>query len=108
MPDNSNAKDEYARMIELLKHYATLQFAELSVFIAIMSAGIVFLFGSNAPSEPIPLFVMLGMAIIALCLWIIQESNSYQMSHFLRRAAQLELDLGYHGYSKLPGMPRYI
>ena len=101
MADDSAAKDEYARMIELVKHYATIQFAELSVFIVIMSAAGVSLFSPNTPRGAARVVLMFGAALTALCLWVIHESNSYQMWLFLKRAAQLEEQLGYQGYSKL-------
>ena len=104
---HENARDEYTRMVELVRHYVTLQFAELSVFIAIMSAAVAFLFGPNAPKEPMLSVIKAGVALIALCLWIVQESNSYQMSRFLRRAVELEAVLGYKGFSTFPGMPEY-
>jgi hypothetical protein len=105
--DNDSARDEYTRMVELLKHYATLQFAELSVFIGVMGAAILFLFGVNTPRGAARVFLLFGMSLAAMCLWVIHESNSKQMWHFLKRAAQLETQLGYQGYSKLPGMLVY-
>ncbi len=96
-------KDEYARIVELLRHYAALQFAELSVFMAVMGAAVSFFFGANPHPGPTRVPLLSGMAFVVVCLWVIHESNSRQMWHFLRRGASLEGQLGYEGYSTLDG-----
>jgi hypothetical protein len=47
---------------------------------------------------------MFGMAATAACFWIIWESNSFQMWHIMNRAKEPEENLGYKGYSMLPGI----
>ena len=102
-----DTKHEYDKSIELYKHYSTVQFARLSVFVAVMSAGIVYLLGDKSPSEPALSIGNIAMIIVTGLFWIMQESDMYIVGHFLRRSAQLEITLGYCGFSKMPGMPKY-
>lgn len=106
LTDNSSAEEEFARTIDLVKHYANLQFAELTVTIAITVGGIGFVFGGSAPHGLARILVVFGMAAVAACFWIIWESNSFQMWHFLKRAKELEPDLGYRCYSTMPGIDK--
>ena len=102
-------KHEYERSIDILKQYMTLQFAQLSVFIAINGAAFAFLFGGTPPN--ISLCGGAGakalVAVIAALFWVLQESHMYVVSHFFRRSASLEAELGYRGFLDLPGMPKY-
>jgi hypothetical protein len=106
MTEQRGAADELGKTIDLIKHYASLQFAELTVLIAVAGAGIGFIFGATGPHGPLRLLLMFGMAATAASLWVIWESNSVQMWHFLYRAAKLEKALGYEGYSGLRGINR--
>ena len=106
MADRANTKDEFGKTIDLIKHHANLQFAELTVLIAIAGAGIGYIFGATGPHGTVRLLFMFGMAAAVVCFWIIWESNSLQMWHFMKRAKELEKDLGYGGYTTLPGMDK--
>jgi len=106
MTERTSLEDEFGKTIDLIKHHANLQFAELTVLIAIAGAGIGFIFSATGPHGPVRLLFMFGMAATAACFWVIWESNSFQMWHFMKRAKQLEKDLGYEGYSRLRGMER--
>ena len=94
-------EDEFGKTIDLIKHYANLQFAELSVLMAIAGAGVGFIFGSAEPQDPVRSWLIFAMAGTATCFWVIWESNSRQMWHFIARAKDLERALGYGGYSRL-------
>ena len=102
-------KHEYERSIDILKQYTTLQFAQLSVFIAINGAAFAFLFGGTPPilSPYGGAGVKALTAIIATLFWVLQESHMYVVAHFFRRSANLEKELGYRGFLALPGMPEY-
>ena len=106
MANKHSAEDEFTKIVDIYKHYSNLQFAELSVSIAITGAGLAFIFGDKAPVGSVRTLFMFGMALTAACFWIIWEGNSYQMWHFLSRALQLEQILGYKGFSTLPGIRR--
>jgi hypothetical protein len=106
MANGHSTEDEFAKTVDIYKHYSNLQFAEISVFIAITGVGIGFIFGANAPICSVRTLFMFGMALIAACFWVIWEGNSYQMWHFLNRAMQLEKNLGYQGFSTLRGIRR--
>lgn len=101
------AQEEYDRSIAYNKHCTTIQFGQISVFLAAMTVCMVFFYGDHPPAEPLLTFGKLGTAFIALCLWIMSESHAYMSGRFFRRAAQLEIELGYQGLSTMPGMPEY-
>lgn len=107
--DKSHLRHEYERSLDVLKLYMTLHFAQLSVFIAINGAAVAFLFREQAqPLESIAVIAAeLGITVVALLFWIMEESRMYVISHFLRRSAKLEIALGYRGFSVLRGMPEY-
>ncbi|MFH1007456.1 MAG: hypothetical protein V1800_08145 [Candidatus Latescibacterota bacterium] len=101
------AKDEYDRSMDYCKHCTLIQFGQISVFLAAMTACVVFFYGEHPPSGTLLKFGKLGTSFIAFCLWITTESHAYMSGHFFRRVAQLEIILGYQGLSRMPGMPDY-
>ncbi len=101
------AKEEYDKCVEFIKYSGTVQFGQVSVFLAVMTGCVLFFFGEEPPNECLRSFGKLGIVVVATCLWITHESHSHLAAHFLRRAAKLEKKLRHKSFSALPGMPEY-
>jgi hypothetical protein len=109
LPESGALRHEYDKSLDLIKHYATIQFAQLSVYIAMNGAALSVLFGSQPyPLTDLHSFLATAfLAITCLLFFVMQESHMYLVSHFLRRAASIEIQLKYKGLSQFPGMPEY-
>ena len=105
---NDSLKDEYLDASSNMKHYGTLHFAELTVFVAITAGIITLVFTSHPPLLPlIRKLLKFGGFIVTICFWLMDISGVYLWTHFAKRAAELESQLGYRQYSSLPGAPKF-
>ena len=102
MADGS-VKDEYAHASENIRHYQTIRFSLLTVFMAIC-AGILTVFAATAAKSPGALTLILKLAGLGttFLFWILQERTMLFWNHFVRRAAELESTLNYQQYSARP------
>lgn len=86
-----DAAGEYARSLELLRHYAAVQFAQLSLFVAVVAGAVGLLYRADSLTAApfLLLCAKIAVAIVLACLWVAQESHMYCVAHLLRRAASL-------------------
>jgi hypothetical protein len=102
---DAGPEKEYQEAASAMRHYGTIQFAALTVFIAI-TGGLIALLYSKSTDIPIPIrfAIMFGGLLISIFFFLIELSNSYHWSHVARRAGELETEvLNYKLYSSLPG-----
>lgn len=97
------ARAEYLDVSSNLRHWNTLRFAELTIYIAIMGAMMNLAFAG--PSGPLSLFgIIIRVAgfLVSLLFWILQERTMAWWYTFIDRAAELEEVLGYKQYRRRP------
>ena len=98
-----NPKDEYLDASNNARQYQTIRFAQLTVYLALIGFLLNFLFsGSSSITFLVRIFLQLGGLISTLLFWIHQERTMTYWNHFVRRAAQLEEELGFKQYSTRP------
>lgn len=101
--DKENAKAEYLDVSSNLRHWNTLRFAELTIYIAVMGAMMNFAFGNAADyTESFSLVVKTAGILISLLFWILQERTMMWWYSFVKRAAELEEILGFEQYRRRP------
>ena len=98
-----NARDEYLDASNNVRHYGTLRFAELTIYIAITAGLLTVTYGRPAPQVVV---VSAGVKVAGLLVttlfWILQERTMLYWYHFTNRAVELERDLGFKQYSTRP------
>jgi hypothetical protein len=100
--------NEYSDLTSNMRHYASMRFAQLTIFAAITAALLKFLLDSNSSLQPtIKELLTWGGFVISLVFWVMEISSALMWRHFARRAAELESKLGYRQYSTLPTAPRF-
>ncbi len=100
---NRNPLEEYKDLSANMRQYASMRFAQLTLFIA-MTAGLFnLLFGSNSTISGLPrdIFKSVGI-LIAIAFWVMEERAADYWHHFRRRAVELESELGYRQYTTRP------
>lgn len=100
---NGNLKDEYLDASNNVRHFQTVRFAQLTIFIAISGGLLSILFRRT---EPLPgyggAFIKIaGLMITALYL-VLQERTMLYWRHFVNRSAELEEQLGFKQYTTRP------
>lgn len=94
---------EYLDATNNIRHYQTTRFAMLTIFIALVAGLINIQFGG---SEPLPfissLILKLAGLAITLLYFILHERTMLYWRHFVKRASELEQELGYRHYSSRP------
>ncbi len=102
MPSGT-AKDEYMDASNNLRQFQSLRFAQLTVFLAIIGVILNLLFGGSATTVPARVFLLKSAGLIlTLLFWVQQERTMLWWTHFVRRAAELEEELGFKQYSTRP------
>lgn len=97
------ANTEYLDVSSNLRHWNTLRFAELTIYIAIMGAMMNVAFGRSVEQPPeFLLLVKVAGFVVSLLFWILQERTMMWWYAFVERAAQLEEILGYEQYRNRP------
>lgn len=99
-----NPKDEYLDASSNQRQFQSIRFAQLTVYLALTGFLLNLLFG-NATEQMTPLVRILleiGGLITTLLFWIHQERTMAYWNHFVRRAAELEVILGFKQYSNRP------
>jgi hypothetical protein len=98
-----DAKVEYIDISTNLRHWNTLRFAELTIFIAITGAMMNIAFGRSTPLTLIfGLVLKTAGFLIALLFWILQERTMTWWYTFVQRAAKLEEILEFEQYRGRP------
>ena len=105
--NNNYYKDEYNDTSANMRHYGTLRFARLTVFIVITGAMINYLFNPNVEIPLNSLQLKICALIISVMFWIVEVSDMFMWTRFIQRAAILEKQLKYEQYSRLPGSPGF-
>ena len=102
MPSGS-PKDEYLDASNNQRQFQSMRFAQLTVFLAIIGVILNLLFGGGEVLTPIrALLLKLGGLIMTLLFWVQQERTMLWWNHFVRRAAELEEELGFKQYTSRP------
>jgi hypothetical protein len=101
--DKPDLKDEYLDVSDNIRHWNTLRFAELTIYIALTGAMLNAITGN---SPPLPTLVsaqakIAGLAVTILFL-VLQERTMLYWYSFIQRAAELEKELGFQQYSSRP------
>lgn len=97
------AKVEYIDVSTNLRHWNTLRFAELTIFIAITGAMMNIAFGKSTPlTMEFNLLIKIAGFIVSLLFWILQERTMTWWYTFVLRAAELEEVLEFEQYRKRP------
>ncbi len=96
-------KDEYLDASANQRQFQSLRFAMLTVYLAI-SGFLLNLLAGHSATLPMPAALMLraGGLIVTLLFWIHQERTQAYWNHFVRRAAELEEQLGFSQYRTRP------
>ena len=98
-----DARVEYLDVSSNLRHWNTLRFAELTIYIAMMGAmmNVAFAGGSDSPST-FGVVVRAAGVLVSLLFWILQERTMAWWYAFVHRASELEEVLGYKQYRRRP------
>lgn len=104
-----NNLEEYKELSINMRHYGGVSITLITVYAA-LTAGLVTVLKSMSTSLSFKQLILLkiaGLAVTAL-LGSMEISAIYLWGRFARRAAELELDLGFKQYSSLPGAPKFL
>lgn len=101
--DKEAAKTEYIDVSTNLRHWNTLRFAELTIYIAIMGAMMNIAFGgSGEMTWSVSLMVKAAGIIVSILFWVLQERTMAWWYGFVQRAAELEEVLDFEQYRRRP------
>lgn len=99
----SDLKDEYLDVSANIRHWNTLRFAELTIYIALTGAMLNAIIGKSPPLPPVvsaPAKIA-GM-VVTILFFVLQERTMLYWYGFIERAAELEKELGFQQYSSRP------
>ena len=100
--------DEYKELGANMRHYSTHYTVLLGVFLALSGGLISVVFGANAPTSFVVLFTLKCVGFFFTVLfWMKTESAHFLWGRFIRRAAEIEPQLGFSQYSSLPDSPKF-
>ncbi len=103
-PPLGSAKDEYLDASSNARQFLVLRFAELTIFMTATGAIMAVAFSKiAAPSVPeAALALKLAGLVVAGVFWVMEGRTMAYWRHFVRRAAELERQLGFSQYSSRP------
>jgi len=104
----SAARDEYLDASANARQYITLRFAELTIFMTATGAILAVSFSAVAAPltrEAAVALKLAGLAVAAV-FWVLEDRTMAYWRHFVRRAAELEPELGFRQYSTRPAPGR--
>jgi hypothetical protein len=104
-----NNLEEYKDLSINLRHYGGVSFTIITVYAA-LNAGFITVLKSLSTSLSFNQIILLKIAGLVLTglLWFMEYSAMYLWGRFIRRASELEADLGFRQYSSLPGAPKFL
>jgi hypothetical protein len=104
-----NNLEEYKDLSINMRHYGNVSITLITVYAA-LTAGLVTVLKSLSASLSFKQLILLKIAglVLTSLLWLMEYSAIYLWSRFVRRAAELEADLGFKQYSSLPGAPKFL
>lgn len=98
-----NPKDEYLDVSANQRHFMTLRFAQLTVFLALTGFLLnVSLGDGGGMSTGARVLLKIGGLLATLLFYVHQERTMVYWNHFVRRAAEMEEELGFRQYSTRP------
>jgi len=102
MASGDASRDEYLDLSENMRHYRTIFFAHLTVFMTLTGGLLVFVFKSDPPlTDWMKTTFKIGGLLFSAVFWINHEIHLYRIRHYLQRAIDLEGSLGYRQYSTM-------
>jgi hypothetical protein len=104
-----NNLEEYKDLSINMRHYGGVSITLITVYAA-LTAGLATVLKSLSTSLSFNQLILLKIAGLVLTglLWFMEYSALYLWSRFVRRAVELEADLGFKQYSNLPGAPKFL
>ena len=91
-----NPKDEYLDASNNARQYQTIRFGQLTVYLAFMGFIANLLFGdSSTVTNVVRTMLQVGGLLMTLLFWVHQERTMVYWNHFVNRAAELEVELGF-------------
>ncbi len=101
--DRSDLKDEYLDASDNIRHWNTLRFAELTIYIALTGALLNAITGSSPPLPPlVGASAKIAGLVVTILFFVLQERTMLYWYSFVHRAAELEKELGFQQYSSRP------
>lgn len=104
MVDDASVR-EYSEVCTYLRFYTNLQFAYLTVFLALLASLAAFAFGLTATiptPKGIQVLSKIGAIIAVFVFWSLEERTIAYWYHTRQRAITLEKQLGYQLHSTWP------
>lgn len=96
-------RDEYLDASSNVRHWTTLRFAQLTIYVALTAGLLNVLLGKGGPpSGRTALAIELAGLLTTAVYWLLQERTMLYWYTFVRRAAELEPELGFRQYSGRP------
>jgi hypothetical protein len=95
-------RQEYLDASNNVRHWSTLRFAQLTIYVALTAGLLNVLFIRGAGSPRTSLAIELAGLVVTAVYWLLQERTMHYWYAFVRRAAELEPALGYTQYSHRP------
>jgi len=101
--DKSDLKDEYLDASDNIRHWNTLRFAELTIYIALTGALLNAIIGKSPPLPPlVSVPGKIAGLVVTILFFVLQERTMLYWYSFIHRAAELEKELGFQQYSMRP------
>ncbi len=98
-----NPKDEYLDASANQRQFQTIRFAQLTVYLALTGFLINLLFSHPESMTPLVRILLKSAGLITTLLFGVHQVRTEAFwSHFVRRAAELEEELGFKQYSTRP------
>lgn len=102
--ENADPRQEYLDASSNVRHWTTLRFAQLTIYVALTAGLLNVLLGKGGPLPGrTALAIELAGLLTTAVYWLLQERTMRYWYVFVRRAAELEPALGYRQYSQRPG-----
>jgi len=101
--EGGDPKTEYLDASNNQRQFQTMRFAQLTVYLALTGVLLNLLLGGSAAKPGyVRLILEAGGLLITLLFWIHQERTMAYWNHFVRRAAELEEELGFQSTARGP------
>jgi len=98
---HSNSHPEYEDVSNNLRQYTGMRFAQMTLFVAI-TGGLVSIPKDGSPFSWLWVIVGVFGVISGGIFWVLEERAVDYWHHFMRRALELEKELGYRQYTGRP------
>ncbi len=99
----ADLKDEYLDASDNIRHWNTLRFAELTIYIALTGALLNAIVGKSPPLPPVVSApAKVAGILVTILFFVLHERTMLYWYNFVERAAELEKELGFQQYSSRP------